>query len=1403
MLKYFTRKPKNRFSVEHLLSLVNQLEKNKTIKDGNKKLVIESLREIAELLIWGDQHDTIFFEVFLEKDILKYFLSIMVQTTGKEVKIQLLQTLSILVENLKRDTSIYFLLSNNHINELIIHQFDFSDEEVLAYYISFLKTLSLKLNPSTLQFFFNKDKNDFPLYTEALKFFAHPDSMVRISVRSITLNVYKVEDEEMRNFIFDKAAVPYFNNIVWFICDQCTTLDELVISSNHQNYSRLQGVVDELLDVFYYINDIINLGIDSLNNVLVEQMLTHLLIPLFRGSLLIDDELEDRICPPLALFLLSQVLHIFTHTTLVNVLGGALVHPRPHKYVTDFLAGITGSATTHNTASIASSTPSCNSFSSSSSSSTPSSPRSSTNNPTGRLSISAGLSHESAPFPGIPLYSTPREAGDDMEGVKENNASLEETKHSPTSHVVEDQELEESSHAYLFHLDPAPARNRHRDTLLLFLEDQDDRMSLGVLTVLYALISNSGTDKQLLQASDLFPCRLTKAKALLEALVSDGESGPSTLDACWSEATTADSHSLFTDETGVSDDEKEEEIFLHENEPTGAKDEDDDDEKEAIVKDGEQKKEDEEKEDGDKEDEENSDPKKLNVQDANVEKCDGDDAEADDDERSAHQEKDKSEESEKDTPEEPEEKKEMKDTPEEYEKKDTSKDTPEDTEKKDIPVDSSLEMEKKDEEEEKDEDGKEEKDEEKDEDKDKEEKDKEEKDKEDKDKEEESFKTPVFRTIGGNTRSRGDTGRLRNRLAFKLGVSAAQTDGSSTPTDDDQSVGDDGPRKAHHLHQDGVDGDVKDKHGSAVARGSDGGDAADEKGLVDDGKDNKSSRGLKKAATSGASEGNEEEEKGGRAERRRKIRVAISSWMGEALTSPSKSARGPTPSRKRTSRRDNNPSASGSFFLKMSSGSSRGPRGGRKRISHRRNVSMVSMQEIGHGVVAPSSSRWHAQGTYNTGSLRRHGMNKGRARRHHASSTNVRARRRRSKKRTPSATFNVKIPSVKGWAAAALRLVANPSRYRLVTLQLVSAVVRQLRHPSSKSDNAATHHIVPPLRKDEAEWLRVAVDASTRNVRTHLCGSLGGRFLILFQEEYKKTRTLHFSRVVTHPALCYPIAEAAKISTLAMEMRLPRGEAEQTRRAIQTFLVIRELQLALHGRKDKVLPLKEGSPSGIRVGDPLDAGTPLWDDCVCCVRVMDREDVEGSLASACRLLLRGTELVVFEQSRRDESEETPHHSHRGDMDGPSSPSPSPSHTPASSSALRTHSGGDESSGGGGSSYISSSPPRESALHSTTSTTTTTKGYTAAFVLALSGVEVSAAPSTRLLSVRSGYSILHFQLPPPPSDDGANNASASAAAADECVRVAEKIEQGRNAVFDHMLAQVVRLLDSPPAAKKEE
>ena len=66
----------------------------------------------------------------------------------------MLQTLYILIQNLRSQTALFYVCSNNHINDLLVLAFDFEDEEVLGYYINLLKSISLRLTPKTVQFFF-------------------------------------------------------------------------------------------------------------------------------------------------------------------------------------------------------------------------------------------------------------------------------------------------------------------------------------------------------------------------------------------------------------------------------------------------------------------------------------------------------------------------------------------------------------------------------------------------------------------------------------------------------------------------------------------------------------------------------------------------------------------------------------------------------------------------------------------------------------------------------------------------------------------------------------------------------------------------------------------------------------------------------------------------------------------------------------------------------------------------------------------------------------------------------------------------------------------------------------------------------------------------------------------------
>ncbi|XP_075035908.1 protein CLEC16A isoform X2 [Mixophyes fleayi] len=316
-------------SLDRLKYMYHVLTKNTTVTDLNRNLLVETIRSITEILIWGDQNDSSVFDFFLEKNMFVFFLNILRQKSGRYVCGQLLQTLNMLFENINHETSLYYLLSNNHVNSIIVHKFDFSDEEIMGYYICFLKTLSVKLNSHTVHFFYNEHTNDFALYTEAIKFFNHPEHMVRVAVRNITLNIYKVNNQPMLHYIRDKTAVPYFSNLVWFIGIHVIELDKCVqTDEEHKNRGSLSNLVSQHLDHLNYLNDILIINCEFLNDVLTDHLLNRLLLPLYVYSLVNQDQPTDRprITPQVSLYLLSQVFLTIHYAPLVNSLADVILN---------------------------------------------------------------------------------------------------------------------------------------------------------------------------------------------------------------------------------------------------------------------------------------------------------------------------------------------------------------------------------------------------------------------------------------------------------------------------------------------------------------------------------------------------------------------------------------------------------------------------------------------------------------------------------------------------------------------------------------------------------------------------------------------------------------------------------------------------------------------------------------------------------------------------------------------------------------------------------------------------------------------------------------------------------------------------------------------------------------------
>ncbi|PPS04584.1 hypothetical protein GOBAR_AA16077 [Gossypium barbadense] len=486
--------------------LTNQLQKVQIVNDVNKDFVIEALRSIAELLTYGDQHDSSFFEFFMEKQVMGEFVRILNISRTVTVSLQLLQTISILIQNLRREHAIYYMFSNEHVNYLITYSFDFRNEELLSYYISFLRAISGKLNKNTISLLVKTQDEEvvsFPLYVEAIRFAFHEESMVRTAVRAITLNVYHVGDEFVNKFIASAPQSDYFSNLVSFFRDQCINLSKL-FSERPKNpcsesVSAILAKVDEIEDNLYYFSDVISAGIPVVGSLITDNILQLLILPLLFPALQIDADSNLKIGAVTSLYLLCCILRIVKIKDLANTIAAALLYPL-ETFAANSEVKINGYVSGNN----------C------------------TNESEEPLVDSVTLVNAGklcVDIPNKPTSSQVHPGGI----IAERDFSCSHLSLSLgwyTSPIV-DEPVKCFSKTFIMkdegekplYLD---LNKLLRETLLSYVTDGDDARALGSLSVLATLLQTKELDESMLDGIGILPQRKQHKKLLLQALVGEG-----------------------------------------------------------------------------------------------------------------------------------------------------------------------------------------------------------------------------------------------------------------------------------------------------------------------------------------------------------------------------------------------------------------------------------------------------------------------------------------------------------------------------------------------------------------------------------------------------------------------------------------------------------------------------------------------------------------------------------------------------------------------------------------------------------------------------------------------------------------------------------------------------------------
>ncbi|KAJ2655587.1 Protein CL16A [Coemansia sp. RSA 1199] len=296
---------------------------------SSRKRLVENIRLVSEVVIWSDRRNPELLSLVIEVGLHQHMLALLHTSTDGAVAVQVLQTFSIILDSVSDPKFLYSLFSNNFVNDLIAAPIDMDSDEIVPYYVAFLKALSLRLTADTIHFFFNERLTDFPLYTTAVALFDHPDAMVRVAVRAITLNVFRINDPGALEFILHSPRCAHFWELI--VCSIKDSYDDALrilvdmlpmrrtsgvvatsaVDRAHTTETQGWAAVDQVLErhmgLLAYVNDIFGLGVDRINRRLTAELSDRILARTFVHA--IDTGWRANASPEETLFM--QIVTLF------------------------------------------------------------------------------------------------------------------------------------------------------------------------------------------------------------------------------------------------------------------------------------------------------------------------------------------------------------------------------------------------------------------------------------------------------------------------------------------------------------------------------------------------------------------------------------------------------------------------------------------------------------------------------------------------------------------------------------------------------------------------------------------------------------------------------------------------------------------------------------------------------------------------------------------------------------------------------------------------------------------------------------------------------------------------------------------------------------------------------------
>ena len=305
----------NNMSEEHFQAFYNYLFNfvDGEFAKNHSSECIEILGKIQGYLLVADKNNSQnYFIQFLNLgffDLLKSLIEI----NNRDISYAILKTICFLTTNIENINFVKELYKSKIINVIISIKYD-AEDEITEFLINFMKTLVLKLNKDNIFYFYNYEINDFPLLTTALSFYNSKNAMIRNVVRNIVLQIIKIEEPNLRNFLTAFPFCIYYPHLVFKLREIIYNL-AIIDMGVAKNIKTLKIIHDDLIDLIFYISDLLSLNIESINYILINCLFNDIIFPIFRS--LISKKIET-VSALMSFYIILLILYSIKDKLIIN-----------------------------------------------------------------------------------------------------------------------------------------------------------------------------------------------------------------------------------------------------------------------------------------------------------------------------------------------------------------------------------------------------------------------------------------------------------------------------------------------------------------------------------------------------------------------------------------------------------------------------------------------------------------------------------------------------------------------------------------------------------------------------------------------------------------------------------------------------------------------------------------------------------------------------------------------------------------------------------------------------------------------------------------------------------------------------------------------------------------------------